>query len=176
MLIIISAVVLVVVMNILIVLALLKPQPPTVSREAKLATFMPKPPKETQLVKQGYNPRSNCFDKCGYLYRTYSYTKQETVCRALFEALETFGHKSIIVDGFNRDITQKQCEDKVRQYMQKESATSYLNLDVRARMQTENSDYHYTNPSIVASVVTSFSDKTIEYQVSQTNENMILSF
>lgn len=155
-----------------LILLSLKPQPPQPSREAVLATFMPKPAAETKLVKQGYDPKASCFDKCGYLYRTYSYSSQETICRNLFEALKTVGHKSSIVDGSDRDTTEAQCANKVAQYVQKTSATNSIHYDVRARLESKDGKYHYANESIVVTAVVSLAQKTVEYRVSQLNENM----
>ncbi|HEY1085897.1 MAG TPA: hypothetical protein VGE34_04205 [Candidatus Saccharimonadales bacterium] len=156
--------------------AVLNPPSPKQSREDLLSEFMPSPPKEARFVKEGYEPKSHCFDKCGYLYRVYSYTSHKALCRNLFDALKNVGHRSSVVDGSNRDMTQEQCEEFLAKYVQKKSMTSSLRLDVRARMKSKNDRYHYTNESIVASVIVSLSEKTIEYQVSQLNEDKTFTY
>ncbi len=145
----------------------LKPQSPKVSREAKLAVFMPKQPEATQFAKEGYNPRSHCFDKCGYLYRSYSYTDQAAICKNLFAVLLAESRDVVITSpSVKEPPTESWCETKI-------GGSLSFTLEVEAPVVLKNGR-HESSRTIVSAVVMP-AQKTIEYRVSEINEGITLA-
>lgn len=58
------------------------------NRREKLQALMPTAPPTFSLVRDGYDPKANCFDKCGFEYRVYRYPSQDSVCRDVIGAIQ----------------------------------------------------------------------------------------
>lgn len=143
-----------------------KQRSPKQSREASLAIFMPESPSGTQLVGEGYDPKTDCFDKCGYLYRTLSYQDPAVICRNLFAVLSTEGPGFTITSPSSRQPpTEAWCEDRIKQ-----ASTFTLNMEAPVRLKTGVQEKSRT----IVSVVVSPQQKTVEYRISQVNEGITI--
>ncbi len=139
---------------------------PKLSRNESLALLMPAAPKNTQLVTEGYDPKSHCFDKCGYLYRLYSYSDEAKICEELFTILPEGKKFTITFASTAQPPTVAWCKDIIRKPLS-------FKLDTKSPVVLKSGVSE--DSRTIVSVVVSPKEKTIEYQVSEINEGIALA-
>lgn len=140
-------------------------------RQAKLQALMPATPSSLQFVREGYDPKANCFDKCGYAYRDYRFSDETTVCAEVIEAMQADMRGLVVEYVRDQAIDAAICNRQLDKVRKNAPAYRNENFPIAASMRHMINDKPVVDHTQFGSVVINLETKEVSYRVSQEYAN-----